>query len=86
MPDKVTESKLFVFNSSRVTQIVGIDCEFDTGHNGQLPCKVTIVNERGEIIIDTLIDDEGQRKYSLKRLHHIEESSLIGAPKLQEVL
>lgn len=41
----------------KVTQIVALDCEYDADKETNLkaPCKVSIVNAQGEILLDTLI-------------------------------
>jgi hypothetical protein len=40
---------------------VALDCEYDGDleTNLKIPCKVTLVNEEGDIILDTLINQHG---------------------------
>ena len=42
----------------RVTQFVALDSEYDAcmDTNFKIPCKITIVNESGQVILDTLIN------------------------------
>jgi len=63
-----------------VTEYVGIDTEMDQGELKNIPCKVTIVNSRGEIIIDSLVNDNGLRKRSNMMIHGIHEKHLDDAP------
>lgn len=75
-----------------VTEVVALDCEYDADMdtNLKMPCKVTIVNAQGHIILDTLISQlnaDGTRK-SLRRevgIHGICSEVLEGAPTLEEV-
>eukprot|EP00347_Sterkiella_histriomuscorum_P018099 403346792 len=55
----------------RVTKYLALDCEMDQGNFKNIPCKATVVNQRGEIVLDTLIFDEGQRVRSLQQIHGI---------------
>lgn len=83
-----------------VTKYVAIDCEMDhvkasgssLGH--LMPCKVSIVNSTGEIVLDTLvkplyqgISDAAQIPgyNSLDRLHGIKTEWLSDAPSFDEV-
>lgn len=52
-----------IFNASdsgygMVTQFVALDSEYDAcmDTNLKIPCKITIVNESGQVILDTLIN------------------------------
>lgn len=46
----------------RVTQFVALDSEYDACRetNLKIPCKISIVNEEGKIILDTLINQEDE--------------------------
>ena len=54
-------------------------------------CRVTIINERGEIVVDTLVhqEDEDLEKIHYRRhvhIHGITSEMLRHAPKVGEVL
>ena len=68
-----------------VTKYVAIDCEFDQGHGKNVPCKVSIVNSKGEIIVDTLIHNSDILIRSHKDIHGIDQRMLIDAPKYDHV-
>lgn len=55
-----------------ITKYLAIDCEFDQGHGKNVPCKVSIVNSRGEIIVDTLIHNSDILIRSHKDIHGID--------------
>ena len=54
----------------RVTRFLAIDCEMDiklgqekiTAKNPGLVCKVSLINERGEIVLDTLVNYKNSPK------------------------
>ncbi len=76
----------------KVSQFVALDSEYDAcmDTNLKIPCKITIVNERGEVIIDTLINqsDEHGRPRRLQRMvaiHGITDEVLADAPTFKEV-
>ncbi|CDW76131.1 rna exonuclease 4 [Stylonychia lemnae] len=52
----------------------------DQGSLKNIPCKVTIVNEFGEVILDTLVNDNGERIRSCAMIHGIREYHLNDAP------
>lgn len=74
------------------TRFVALDCEYDADveTNLKMPCKVSIVNQEGHIILDTLINQRGlsgEVKH-LKRevwLHGVETATLEQAPSFSEV-
>lgn len=58
--------------------------------NFKIPCKITIFNESGEVILDTLInqsDEEGKprRLQRMVAIHGITDEQLIDAPTFKEV-
>jgi hypothetical protein len=61
-----------------VTSYLVIDSEFDE----QVPCKLTIVNERGQIVIDTLVKPSIRILNRQVHMHGITENMLINAPTL----
>ena len=70
-----------------VTRFLAVDTEFDS----HVLCRVTIVNERGEIVIDTLVSqsEEDLEKINYKRcerIHGITSDMLKHAPGLEEVI
>ena len=76
----------------KTTQFVSLDTEYDADMESNLkaPCKVSIVNDKGEIILDTLIsqlDEQGERR-KLKRevwIHGINSIDIDDAPTFSEV-
>lgn len=70
----------------RVTQYLAIDCEMNEGVDLNPACKVTIVNEKGELVIDTLIkQEEHVTKRSLEEIHGIPQEELDDAPLFSDV-
>ena len=96
---------MFNSNCFRVTNYLAIDCEMDhlspehsfTGSGLNIPCKVSIVNEQGLIVLDTLIqpcvgmvnypnvknDLDGYK--SLESIHGIPPEWLVDAPTFESV-
>ena len=71
---------------------MALDCEYDliVANNMKAPCKVTIVDHKGQIILDTLINQRGPKgeDRELKRvphIHGIETADLIDAPEFSKV-
>ena len=69
-----------------------LDCEYDAFKETNLkaPCKVTLVNDKGEIVLDTLINQRGPEGEvrKLRRevwIHGISSSDLEDAPTFEEV-
>jgi len=99
VPQLVTCSPVLmasVLNNSKAgyglaTSIVSLDCEYDADRDTNLkaPCKVTVVNQQGEVILDTLISQRGEgAARNLRRevwLHGIESKTIEGAPTLSQV-
>ncbi len=66
---------------------MALDCEYDADldTNLKLPCKVTIVNEKGLIVFDSLVNQRkpNGEKRNLKRekkIHGISSADLENAP------
>jgi DNA polymerase III epsilon subunit-like protein len=56
------------------------------GHDKNIVCKVTVVNERGEVILDTLIKQEEEEiKKSHFPIHGIANEHLDDAPAFEDV-
>ena len=68
-----------------MTKYVAIDCEFDQGKARNIPCKVSIVNYDGEIILDTLVDNKDIRVRSHVEIHGISDDMLLEAPSFAAV-
>ena len=66
---------------------MGLDCEMNEGIGRNVLCRVSMVNQRGELVMDTLVKaEEGQTRKSLKGIHGIEEDELVDAPPEKDVL
>jgi hypothetical protein len=70
-----------------VTRFLAVDTEFDN----QLLCRVTLVNERGEVVVDTLVSqsEEDLEKINHRRqehIHGITTDMLKHAPRLEDVI
>ena len=77
---------MIFFKIFRVTNFMAIDCEMNEGENRNIPCKVTIVNMKGELVLDTLIYNDDQAiKKSHSKIHGIDEELLQNAPTFTEV-
>jgi DNA polymerase III epsilon subunit-like protein len=71
---------------------VALDSEYDAcmDTNLKIPCKITIVNEKGVVILDTLMnqnDSEGKPR-NLQRMvaiHGIKDKVLVDAPTFDQV-
>ena len=65
---------------------MAIDCEMNEGITKNIVCKVTIVNELGEIVLDTLIQqNESEIRKSHVSIHGIENENLEDAPHFESV-
>ena len=50
---------------------IAVDCEMDQSNSKQYICKVTLVDEQGRILLDTLVNPEVPITYSLFNIHGI---------------
>jgi hypothetical protein len=71
----------------KVTRFLAVDTEFDS----HVLCRVTLVNEWGEIVIDTLVSqsEEELEKINYRRCEHIHgitSDMLKHAPGLEDVI
>jgi DNA polymerase III epsilon subunit-like protein len=73
---------LLLFSSTDVSLFVAIDCEMDQSHGKNYICKISIVDEDGQILFDTLVNPEVEITYSLYRIHGIRSEWLNNAPTL----
>lgn len=64
---------------------VAVDCEMEQSDRKQYICKVTLVDEKGCILLDTLVNPEVQITYSLYAIHGIRSAWLQTAPTLNDV-
>ena len=81
---------------------MAIDCEMDhvrpewmVGQGSNIPCKVSIVNQEGFVVLDTLIKpffegqdinpEEHKNYHSLEKLHGIKTKWLSDAPTFTAV-
>lgn len=58
----------------------------DQGEFANIPCKISIINQYGELILDTLIHDEGKRLRSCEIIHGIPGELLSDAPSRESVV
>ena len=58
---------------AKLTDYCAIDCEMDESHGESVVIKVTLVNEYGHILIDTLVNPEQEITKSLYEIHGIQE-------------
>lgn len=65
-----------------VTQFLFIDTEFDQ----QVPCRITIINESGQIVIDTLVRQDQYIAQRQSFIHGITDFMLRDAPSLESVV
>ncbi len=62
-----------------MTEYLAVDTEFDQ----QVACRVTVVNAHGQIVIDTLVLQEGEEiKNRQVWCHGITSEMLKGAPTI----
>ena len=66
-------------------KFVAIDGEFEQTDGKNVLAKVTLVDEEGLILLDTLVDPGTQITYSCERIHGINSAWLKGAPSIQSV-
>jgi len=64
---------------------VAIDCEMDQCENKSVVCKVSVVDEEGGIILDTLVNPEEPITRSLFQIHGVRREWLNDAPTLTKV-
>lgn len=64
---------------------MAVDCEMDQSDHKNYVCKVTLVDESGAILLDTLVNPEVPITYSLYAIHGIRSEWLQTAPTLKEV-
>ena len=64
---------------------VAMDCEMDQHYNSSAVCKVSIVDENGRILVDTLVNPEVEITFSVYRIHGIRQQWLKDAPTITEV-
>lgn len=69
-----------------MTDIVAIDCEMNDGLFQKILCKVTIINDKGELIVDTLVRQYKEEiKMNHFNIHGIPDRFLEDAPTFEEV-
>lgn len=66
-------------------KFVAIDGEFEQADGKNVLAKVTLVDEEGLILLDTLVDPGTRITYSCEKIHGINSSWLSGAPSIQSV-
>lgn len=64
---------------------VAIDCEMDQSDTTNAVCKISVVDEEGRLILDTLVNPEMPITRSLHRLHGVKTSWLSDAPTISAV-
>lgn len=64
---------------------VAIDCEMDQSDCTSVVCKVSVVDENGGLILDTLVNPEAVITRSMVRLHGVRMSWLSDAPTVTQV-
>ncbi len=69
----------------RVTKFVAIDCEFDQGLHKNIPCRITIVNDKGELIIDSLVHHNFEFERSNFQIHGIQKEDMHDAPTRERI-
>ena len=69
-----------------LSKYCAIDCEMDESDGQSVVIKVTLVNETGEILLDTFVNPETKITKSLYDVHGIQEIDyrVLGVP-LQEI-
>ena len=67
---------------------MGIDCEMSQGSDSShmLPIKISLVDEDGLLLLDTLINPRQMITNSLQNVHGIAPQWLEDAPSLDDVL
>lgn len=101
--DDILNPDLRDFEYGKITKYLGIDCEMDhvkpewqLGQGSNIPCKVSVVNQDGYVVLDTLIQPhfEGENYpdptvltgyKNLEFLHGIKAEWLSNAPTFQSV-
>lgn len=64
---------------------VGIDCEMAQSLMDVVPIKITVVDETGHIMLDTLVNPQAIITLSCENIHGISVAWLHDAPTLNEV-
>ena len=59
---------------AKITHYCAIDCEMDKSKENSVVIKVSLVNEYGQIIIDTLVNPEQEITESLAEIHGIKQA------------
>lgn len=70
---------------SELSLFVAVDCEMDQSNGKNYICKISIVDEEGTILLDTLVNPQVPITYSLYRIHGIKQEWLKTAPSLTSV-
>ena len=64
-------------------KFVAIDGKFEQSNCQNVLAKITLVDEEGLILLDTLVDPGTQITYSSEHIHGINSKWLVGAPTIQ---
>lgn len=70
---------------NEIPQFVAIDGEFDQNEKRNVLSKITLVDQEGKILLDTLVNAGVPIDYSCKRIHGIDKEWLHDAPKVEDV-
>ena len=76
------------YNSETETDFslfVAIDCEMDQSECTSVVCKISVVDENGGILLDTLVNPEAPITRSLYPIHGVRMSWLSDAPTASQV-
>ncbi len=66
-------------------RVVAIDGEFDQTDGKNVLTKVTLVDEEGLILLDTIVNPGTPITYSCERIHGIKKEWLSDAPSVELV-
>ena len=66
-------------------KVVAIDGEFDQAEKVNVLSKITLVDEEGLILLDTLVNSGREITYSCENIHGIKKEWLQNAPTLEKV-
>lgn len=64
---------------------MGIDCEMSQSLAEIVPIKITLVDERGLLLLDTLVNPQTMITHSCEQIHGISPQWLSDAPTLKDV-
>lgn len=64
---------------------MALDGEFEQSDGKNVLAKITLVDEEGLILLDTLVDPGTRITYSCERIHGINSAWLAGAPTIESV-